>query len=327
MTQLHRKLAGICFLLLLASCGGSLPEPETESSSEAPSSTTDDEPRGIRVNEPGASSGYVLFTPLTTTSTYLIDRDGQVVHTWKSDLAPGTVYLLDNGNLLRTAKLPEPPVFSGGGQSGRIREIAWDGEVVWDFVFATAKNLLHHDVERLPNGNLLAIAWESKSAEQSRQAGRRESQIPEAGLWPDVIFEFEPQPPDSARIVWEWHAWDHLIQSTDESLSNFGDPSEHPERIDINGDVAAAQISLEELEQLKALGYVPEETQPEDLRSDLFHTNAVNYNPQLDQIVMSSPRFDEIWVIDHSTTTEEAAGSSGGRWGRGVISSTGGGIP
>ena len=62
---------------------------------------------------------------------------------------------------------------------------------------------------------------------------------------------------------------------------------------------------------------MPEETAPEDLQSDLMHMNAVNYNAALDQIVMSVPRFNEIWVIDHSTTTEEAAGHTGGRWGRG----------
>ena len=48
-----------------------------------------------------------------------------------------------------------------------------------------------------------------------------------------------------------------------------------------------------------------------------MHMNAVNYNAALDQIVVSVPGFNEIWVIDHSTTTEEAAGHTGGRWGRG----------
>ncbi len=140
---------------------------------------------------------------------------------------------------------------------------------------------------------------------------------PEAGLWPDMIVEFEPQPPDGARIVWEWHMWDHTIQNHDPDATRYGQPAEHPELIDINGDREAPEMSAEVLERVQALGYVPEEMAPEDLQSDLMHVNAVNYNAALDQIVMSIPRFNEIWVIDHSTTTEEAAGHTGGRWGQG----------
>ena len=48
-----------------------------------------------------------------------------------------------------------------------------------------------------------------------------------------------------------------------------------------------------------------------------MHVNAVAYNAELDQIVLSSPHFNEIWIIDHGTTTEEAKGHTGGRWGKG----------
>ena len=75
------------------------------------------------------------------------------------------------------------------------------------------------------------------------------------------------------------------------------------------------EISSEELARLQALGYVPEDADAEDLSADVFHTNAIHYNAELDQIVLSVPEYSEIWIIDHSTTTEEAAGSSGGRWG------------
>ncbi|HEV2969316.1 MAG TPA: aryl-sulfate sulfotransferase [Pirellulales bacterium] len=51
--------------------------------------------------------------------------------------------------------------------------------------------------------------------------------------------------------------------------------------------------------------------------ADWMHVNAVDYNADLDQIVLSSPHFSEIWIIDHSTTTEEAKGHAGGRWGKG----------
>ena len=36
-----------------------------------------------------------------------------------------------------------------------------------------------------------------------------------------------------------------------------------------------------------------------------------------ESIVISAPVQNEIWIIDHSTSTAEAAGSSGGRWGKG----------
>ena len=132
-----------------------------------------------------------------------------------------------------------------------------------------------------------------------------------------MIIEIEPQRPSGGRVVWEWRAWDHLVQNLDDTLPNYGDPSAHPGRIDINATGAPPEISSEELEQLKALGYVPPDAEPEDLGSDMFHTNAIDYNAELDQIALSTPHYHEIWIIDHSTTTAEAAGSTGGRWGRG----------
>ena len=45
--------------------------------------------------------------------------------------------------------------------------------------------------------------------------------------------------------------------------------------------------------------------------------NAIDYNPVLDQIVMSVPYFNEMWIIDHSTTMSEAAAHTGGNTGKG----------
>jgi len=241
-----------------------------------------------------------------------------VVHTWESDYAPSaSVYFRENGNLIRTAREPVVETFKAGGQGGRIQEFTWDGELVWEFVYASAEHLLHHDIDPLPNGNILAISWEKKTVAQARQVGRRPELLPEAGLWPGMILEIEPTRPEGGRVVWEWHAWDHLIQDYDPEAENYGDPAEQPWRININGDGKLQEIDPAELERLKALGYVPDDADAEDLSSDLLHTNAVAYNAELDQIVVSTPRFNEIWIIDHSTTTQQAAGSSGGRGGRG----------
>ena len=70
-------------------------------------------PRGLWINKPTAQPGYILFSPLSSGTTYLIDNAGQVVHTWESDFAPGcSAYLLDNGHLLRPAREPEVERFS-----------------------------------------------------------------------------------------------------------------------------------------------------------------------------------------------------------------------
>ncbi|MCA9002490.1 MAG: aryl-sulfate sulfotransferase, partial [Planctomycetes bacterium] len=97
-----------------------------------------------------------------------------------------------------------------------------------------------------------------------------------------------------ASIVWEWHAMDHVVQHYDIGLPNYDAPSDRPERIDINfpaGNVAAT--------------------------GDWLHFNGIDYNAELDQIILSSRTFCEVWIIDHGTTTQEAAGSTGGLRGRG----------
>ena len=280
----------------LAACDGDTADTST-TAIERLTDPVVDETRGLIRNTDRATPGYTMYGGLLSDTTYLIDDNGMVVHTWKSDYAPsGTAYLLDNGNILRAARQPEVEVFNGGGQGGRIQEITWDGEVVWDYLFASEDHLLHHDIQLMPNGNILAIGWEHKSAEEARAGGRRLDLIPEHGIWPDMVVEFEPLPPNDARVVWEWHTWDHLVQNADASQANYGDPAASPHRIDINGTGEAVEISDEELARLQALGYVPEDADAEDLSSDVFHTNAIHYNAELDQILLSVPEYNEIWI-------------------------------
>jgi len=294
---------------------------------EAPAEETEAEdeglaplfPRGLVTQEPGVSAGYVLFNPLLSDTTYLVDNSGSVVHRWKSEYSPGGgSYMLPSGNLLRSGRDPERLLFRSGGTGGIVQEIDWEGNAVWEWRFSDDTRVQHHDIEPLPNGNLLVLAWEVKSSEEAQRVGRRTDQTPEQGLWPDWLLEIEPIRPDDAKIVWEWHSWDHLVQNADPETENYGDPAEHPRRIDINAGSDAPKVSADELAQLQALGYVPEEATADDLESDFLHTNAVAYNARLDQIALSTPELGEIWIVDHATTTEEASGPRGDllyRWG------------
>lgn len=277
-------------------------------------------PRGLIINTEEDTPGYVLFEPPTSTFTYLVDKnDGKVVHIWKANLNSMNSYLQPNGHLFRLERDENFPTFAAGGQAGRIREYDWDGNMVWDFKYYSEKELTHHDFEVMPNGNILAISYEALTPDEAIAAGKDPQHIPKAGIWLDKIIEVRPTKPEGGEIVWEWHMKDHLIQDLDPSIANYGVIAENPRKININIPSAEAgpPMTEEQVAQMKKMGFMTSNASVDNQGSDLTHTNAVSYNPHLDQIVISVPGYGEVFIIDHSTTTEEARGSTGGRWGHG----------
>jgi hypothetical protein len=292
-------------------------------------------PRGLLRDEAGAAPGYVLFAPLRALETFLIDRKGEVVHTWDSPHPQLAVYLLDDGTLLRLHRIDDNPTFFGGGLGGRIQRVAKDGSVLWEYVLSDAKRSLHHDIEPLANGNLLAIAWEHLTREEAIALGRDPAHSSAKGFWPCWVFELKPTPPSGGEIVWEWHAKDHLIQDFDRGKPNYGSIPDRPERLDVNADHRSeAPLTAEERAEqekreaeMQSLGYAGDD-EGEDAAAtaepgvpndsgDWLHLNSIDYQPATDLICVSSPEFNEFWILDHSTTTAEAKGSSGGRYKRG----------
>jgi hypothetical protein len=225
--------------------------------------------------------------------TYLIDNQGAVVHEWKkSQYEPGqTVYLLENGHLLRCC-FTHARGFTRGGEGGRLEEYDWDDNLVWEFDYASDVHMLHHDIAVLPNGNILALAVERRSLNDCVAAGFEPGMLRDNELYPDYIVEIEPTRPKGGRIVWEWHVWDHLIQDRASSKANYGTVSEHPERVDVNCNGRGAPAFWN-------------------------HMNSITYNAKLNQIMLSVRGCNEIWILDHSTTTQQAAGHTGGKSGKG----------
>src|SRR5262245_23613850 len=129
---------------------------------------------GLSINEPEAFQGYTVVAPVKSKRTYLIDMEGKVVRTWESDSTPALgAFLLENGHLLRAELLPDALGTDGPGAGGRVREFTWEGDLVWDFKFTNDKQLPHHDITRLPNGNVLMIVWDRKTIKEAVAAGRR----------------------------------------------------------------------------------------------------------------------------------------------------------
>jgi hypothetical protein len=234
-----------------------------------------------------AFDGYTLFSPNMSRYSYLVDMNNQVVYSWTHTKTGGySCYLLEDGSLLRSAESNNSQL-NGGGATGIVQKIAWDGSMLWEYTYSSSTFRSHHDIEPMPNGNVLLIAWEVKTAAQSVQAGLNHSAI----LWPDHIIEVQPVGSTGGNIVWEWHFWNHLIQDFNSTKDNYGIVADHPELLNINVGSGG--------------------------HGDWTHINGISYNSTLDQIVISSHELDEIYVIDHSTTTQEAAGHIGGNSGKG----------
>jgi hypothetical protein len=284
----------------------------------------DAEKFGVLLNDPRAQAGYNLINP-GRKQTYLFDNEGHAVHTWTSEYSSGAaVYLLDNGHLFRPAEAPNrKPGFQGPAAGGRIQEFDWDGNLVWDFEYHSEKRLPHHDAIKLPNGNALLICWERIDEAQAVAQGRRPDTVKDSHLQPDCLVEIKPTGPSTGEVVWEWRSWDHLIQDRDRNKPNYGKIADHPERFDLNylhgeEDQDAAKDDPPKPSAQDASKNAPPPAAPAPRKNpDWMHVNAVAYNADLDQIALSSPHFHEIWIIDHGTTTEEARGHTGGRWGRG----------
>jgi hypothetical protein len=244
------------------------------------------------MNSHAQFDGYCLYNEMNQNTTYLIDKDNNIAHSWQCNTSGNYAVLLkEDGNIVRGGVYSNNQL-GGAAEGGIIQEYDPSGNVVWEYIYSDADHLQHHDIEIMPNGNMLLIAWEVKSAAELTQAGYSSA----SEKWPTELVELEPDGSGSASIVWEWHIWDHLIQDHDAAKDNYGVVADHPELIDIN--------------LIQGGGGPPNS-------NDWFHVNGINYNENLDQIVFTSRHLSEFFIIDHSTTTTQAATSSGGNAGMG----------
>lgn len=226
--------------------------------------------------------------------SHLIDIDENIINSWEHNTSPASIaYLMPDSILYIPCKIGQGGGGQGGGPNGgRFKKMDWDGNIIWDYYLPEDICNPHHDIAVLPNGNILAICSETKTQEEALSAGLEGIFGP---MTLDMIIEIHPEENNEATIVWEWHFWDHLIQDVSNEYANYGNISENPHLLDINctgnGD-------------------------SEGIR-DWNHSNCISYNAIFDQVVISSRHMNEFFIIDHSTTTLEAASHTGGNFGKG----------
>jgi hypothetical protein len=234
-------------------------------------------------------NGYTLTSIINGSTATLIDTNQSTFKTW-SGLSASTGYsafLEPGGTLVRSCKGGTNPVgVPGGPICGKIQKHSYAGTLLWDFPYYGADYITHHDIQPMPNGNVLAICYHKVAAADVTAAGGSQN----IDMWPDKIVEIQPNGLNGGTVVWEWRIWDHIMQNTDPNKPNyFANVVDHPERLNLNYKQA----------------------------KDWIHMNGVDYNPMLDQVTFSSHNMNEWYIIDHSTTTAEAAGHTGGNSGKG----------
>src|SRR3569832_401080 len=175
---------------------------------------------------------YTLYS--TGSTTVLVDTGdataAKIIKTWTHSTTEKTgysSYLMPGGILWRTVSRSGNS-FSGGPVCGQVQKVAYDGTILWNYVYSTTQYCTHHDICPMPNGNVLLIAHELKSAAEVTAAGGSFS----GAMWPDEIVEVKPTGATTGDIVWEWHTWDHLVQNTKPAAANYQTSIvDHPELI------------------------------------------------------------------------------------------------
>ena len=166
-----------------------------------------------------AFPGFTLFAPhfVENRSVYLIDLQGEIVHTWTMPYPPGlSGYLTERGTLFYNGRTADQNFLSRFPfKGGVVLEADWNGQVLWE----VRHPYHHHHGILLRNGNVLLhcmaevpeeIARRVKGgmAEENMQSGQYapRSEADGGKMYSDYLAEVIP----AGRTVWEWRTWEHL---------------------------------------------------------------------------------------------------------------------
>jgi hypothetical protein len=215
-------------------------------------------------DESKSNNGYTLFG--SGGKTYLIDMEGQVIHTWNIGTNPR---FTDGGNLLDA-------VGGNPSNSNVWRELDWSGNIKWQYTETRSTYHAHHDFAKIYNPKLgdstfIYIVNKDLTSQQCLDAGCSPSNN-YTGAQMDAVVEVDMK----GNIIWEWCFFNHVVQDIDASKSTYGVVKDTPGRINLN-------------------------MRGNPVKSDWLHCNSLDYNQTLDLIVINSVH-GEFYVIDHGNT-------------------------
>lgn len=248
--------------------------------------------------------GYILAGGFGAGRTVLLDQNNDTIYKWDhaalANLKNGySSYLLNDGTLLRSAVTNNTEISANAQPTqGVINAIDPQGALIWTYELANLKTMLHHDFKMLPNGNVLVVAFEETSKAEAvakgidstlftpviiRNGTKRDTTYSPVQTERILEVKLDVTGGTNHQIVWEWNILDHIVPKNQAAA--------HPEKFSGGlGPFWAGQW---------------------------VHLNGIDYYPDKDLIAFTSRIFSEVYILDHSTTTAQAATGTGGKFNKG----------
>jgi hypothetical protein len=243
----------------------------------------------VAIADAQSYGGFTLYSKMNSTKAVLLDSAGLPYHEWTFPSNRRTAYathMEPGGTLVRSVSGSNSSFTGAAAISVAVQKVDWDGMWCGISPIPLLPMCCIMTFVRCRTANVLVIAYERMTAAEVTQAGCTLNNV----MYFEKIMEIEPNGASAGNIVWEWRVFDHLVQDVDSTKNNYvTNTADYPHKFNVN--------------------YKP--------KRDWMHINSVDYNPVLEQVVFTARYMGELYVVDKSTTTAEAAGNSGGQSGKG----------
>lgn len=233
-----------------------------------------------------------------------MDNDGKLLHQWNEPdglRIGGGSYLSEEGTLLRSVTFDtEGELFDDPSIGGNaIREFNKEGECIWEFRYYTSFFRLNRDFVILPNGNIIANAWEVHPWFNAKINGFTETGFSDPnGYWSHTLVEVSRH--DGRKNP----EWSHTHEVRDGNFTNtcktFSDEADLLWKWD-SFDHSSDEISEKTWDINKT-----------------FVLNSVDILPSRDHLIFMCEECGEAFVIDHGVSCYRVGGPDGDfiyRWG------------
>lgn len=285
----HKLLSILLLLVCLFNCS------KNDDNSDTNNDNNDDpEPElseNVKLYNPDLVADNLVFN-MRGQNACLINKVGDTLKNWDFGYELGNdAKILPNTNIIGMFRA-DSPTFSFGGYGGVVRLFDFEGNELWNYEYANEDHLSHHDVLHLDNGNVMFQAWERVPPSEASALGINTT----TDIYTESLIEVNPT---TNQIVWEWHSKDHSVQDVFPAVtSTYGTVSDNPQLININYNLEGGNGTVSET-------------------GNVMHCNGIFHDSEKDVIYLSIYMYSEVWVIDHSTSTSEAASHTGGNYNKG----------